>query len=1294
MEHRLRSLPVRERPVQITVGCPKCETKYHLDPELRGQRMRCPNAQCRAVFEVRPLGEAPPAELPRRSEGSTVGPAAPVVEQTSGNVGDMVPILPAEAAAPDNPVEGSAAETLHDAPTPPSLLPDAPLQAAEAADMPAEKAWHEPPPARRPPPPASRPPLPKTPPPATRAPAPPPPAPVVGSPPAARPRPRKATPAPIPPKPAPPSWQDAPPPVRHGAALATTARDTQHISPADTDTVNTSDPNLDSAEEAVLRELGPGEWDAPPTRESASDDADAPTSSRGGKLKWLMAGMALVAACVAIGVGVFVLWHDANSETERFRKGLEAYTHHQDEKAAVIFSGLVADFPDSENKETHDFLRDWSHLRSRLFTLGGEPANGIGLLNDFVRSESKNPVFAKYKDDVSAAYVTLFDDLLAQALRDLKPDFPDEIERLLDGAASHIPADRLAALKKQLGGIRVAVVHKLLREEVLTALQRLLDNPVNDMIELARKEIAEAKRELPNLDKDPEVQKRMAQILEARRALVQWKEAVVPLEAATENGEPALWVTSDIAKVSGPAAARGHVVFALARGVLYALDQDTGQVRWATRVGVDTTALPVRISGALGELALVLSSDTNTLTVREVRTGKPIWRHRLSAPCLGRPLVIDQKAYLPTYDGRVYEIDLGTGQQLGWFDLGKPLSVGGARQEGTNLLYFPADERYIFVLDVAERLCPALLLSDHPAGSLRSEPVIISRADQRKVHQLEESAFPDYLVLSQASNLDSMKLRVFALPIKPGVTTASALGAEPEVHGWSWFPPFQNCERLVQVTDEGVIGLIGINQYRNHDRDLFLETKFQIPPGKADERRGRAQVAHASEDDVWVLARGGLRLWHYNRFDRAEQNLLPVWQQPLNLGSPLHASQVDEGRSLVLVTQSVSEPICKATAVSPAADRDAGVIQWQKQLGLLCRGEPVTIAGQVLMLDQGGGLFRFDPKDHADDGTTWGGAGELVAPALASAARGPYLLPSDDGKALDILALSPLGRPVLRHYEPGKKVENRSYLSKSLPSTAPARIGSGLVLALEDGLLLHLPREGKGVGDTGPEWRARHADRDAPGFVASLGGDEFVATDGSRGLTRWRWGGARDFEKRTASEDLPARIVTTPLVLPSEKDGSVRVCVADARGVLTLLHDTAAGGKGWTPGRSWALKGRITAGPFLRGSHVGCVLDRRRLVWIDPSKDSVAWEYHDANSVMVGTPQMMNNELIVALQSGKFVALDPATGKTAGGGYRLKANVAPLAAPVPFGKDRLLAPLSDGTLMILNREQLGAPARE
>ena len=65
--------------------------------------------------------------------------------------------------------------------------------------------------------------------------------------------------------------------------------------------------------------------------------------------------------------------------------------------------------------------------------------------------------------------------------------------------------------------------------------------------------------------------------------------------------------------------------------------------------------------------------------------------------------------------------------------------------------------------------------------------------------------------------------------------------------------------------------------------------------------------------------------------------------------------------------------------------------------------------------------------------------------------------------------------------------------------------------------------------------------------------------------------------------------------------------------------------------------------------------------------------------------------LVVADQRGQFHGLDPATGQPTGPGYTLRANVAPVAAPLAFGEDRLFAPLSDGTVLLLSRRHLRHP---
>src|SRR5207237_445385 len=83
--------------MHITVFCPHCRSRYQLDPSLRGKRMRCPNTICRTVFEVREEGEAAPP-VPLKSEEPPIPAPKPIV---TGTVGEVVPVLSAEAVAPE-----------------------------------------------------------------------------------------------------------------------------------------------------------------------------------------------------------------------------------------------------------------------------------------------------------------------------------------------------------------------------------------------------------------------------------------------------------------------------------------------------------------------------------------------------------------------------------------------------------------------------------------------------------------------------------------------------------------------------------------------------------------------------------------------------------------------------------------------------------------------------------------------------------------------------------------------------------------------------------------------------------------------------------------------------------------------------------------------------------------------------------------------------------------------------------------------------------------------------------------
>ena len=176
-----------------------------------------------------------------------------------------------------------------------------------------------------------------------------------------------------------------------------------------------------------------------------------------------------------------------------------------------------------------------------------------------------------------------------------------------------------------------------------------------------------------------------------------------------------------------PNAADGKVVLALARGVLYVLRHSDGQAEWAIPVGIDTTILPVRVPATAGtsELLLVVSADTETLLALDPKEGKEVWRYPLNKPCAGPPIIVEQRAFVPTIDGQVHEIELQNGQLLGRFQLGQRCRHGGVREGNTPRLYFPGDDSCVYVLNVAEHKCEAILYSEHPADSLRGEPLIV-----------------------------------------------------------------------------------------------------------------------------------------------------------------------------------------------------------------------------------------------------------------------------------------------------------------------------------------------------------------------------------------------------------------------------------------------------------------------------------------------------------------------------------------------------------------------------------------
>ncbi len=706
--------------MHITVFCPHCQSRYQLDPSLRGKRMRCPNTICRTVFEVQDEAEAvPPASPPPAA--SVAEPASPKKPMATGTVADMLPVLSAEiAVSPERSAEPEA--------TPPA----APTLA--------------PPSVRRLPP-------------------------------------RRVDPPSIPP-PAPTVAEE-----KEQAEIP----DDLGI-PGD----DVAEPPM--GESAVPREVGPGAWEAPPVRAPAPKDQEltpdfVPASSalpqpvaarpvkRARRRSLLLIFAMLLFLGAVLGGGVFLIsGRGAENEAERFQRARELYKNQEFEEAMGALQKLIRDFPKSPNRSQYDFLVELSAVREAAYAPLPQEEERVAALDrvlQFLDIYKNDALLKDYHGDVWNTLQKLASTLAS--LAEQKPE-PDGARALLGRA---VRAWGEAAKFTPPAGARAVGAAKEVSDEfarvdkVLAARAARLEviEELRDLVARGSAEGVRAGRMLAKdagLATDSEVAPLLEELVKAHRARVVFTPAPGGSSARlrpapVEDQLPSFYVAPQVGK---PAASPkpGGVVLAQARGLLYALDAAGRDVRWVRRVGVDTSVLPVRVpASVLGpEMALVLSSDSKSLSAIAVESGRVLWQHFLDEVCLGQPVLVDRHLLVPTLSGRVHEIETTGGVSQGFYSLGQPLLVGGVRQPGTSFVIFPADSECVYVLDVARRVCAAILYTGHAPGSVRGLPLVWSEStgvqDSAKSH--------GWLLLTHASGATGIEMLPYGAADRPARSKA------------------------------------------------------------------------------------------------------------------------------------------------------------------------------------------------------------------------------------------------------------------------------------------------------------------------------------------------------------------------------------------------------------------------------------------------------------------------------------------------------------------------------------------
>src|SRR5262249_2999310 len=157
-----------------------------------------------------------------------------------------------------------------------------------------------------------------------------------------------------------------------------------------------------------------------------------------------------------------------------------------------------------------------------------------------------------------------------------------------------------------------------IRLGLLDQINELAREPSAGAVRKAAALIKQAEEDRPDLRTDLDMIDALNNLAAAHCARVKYTAVrkPAPSPSPAEDSVPSLLVAPPVGEHLGYKPwHKQSPMLALARGVLYALRPSDGSVRWATRVGIDTTVLPSRIPahGTTPETILVPSSDTNTL---------------------------------------------------------------------------------------------------------------------------------------------------------------------------------------------------------------------------------------------------------------------------------------------------------------------------------------------------------------------------------------------------------------------------------------------------------------------------------------------------------------------------------------------------------------------------------------------------------------------------------------------------------------------------------------------------------
>jgi outer membrane protein assembly factor BamB/TolA-binding protein len=678
----------------------------------------------------------------------------------------------------------------------------------------------------------------------------------------------------------------------------------------------------------------------------------------------------------------------------------------------------------------------------------------------------------------------------------------------------------------------------------------------------------------------------------------------------------------------------GEIVQVLAGGAAFAFNAETGEILWRRFLGYDTTFVPRPIGvDADSDLLLVDSQRHEVLRVAR-QNGALKWRHVVGEPFDAHPVIARNQVWVATRGGKLWTIDLETGNSPGYVLLTQGLRVGPAFDSREQTVYQIGENSNLFSLSPQTLQCQEVLYLGHEPESVHVPPLVIS----------------PYVFLVEDQGAGDSLLHVLMADDK-GTNLRQA--QEPMVLVGHVMSPLEASGRtLVVVTDRGAVYSFEINP---PDPGPPLTKVAERP---AENGAPLIRYPRLKDSQLWMA---GLGLSKYD-VQSARGKLDPRWvidegdvflQQPTLIGNVLIGARRQGNQPDVLVG-----------AIS-AQDHTRF---WETRVAAPPAGAPVTDAksGRMLLFNRVGALFDFSPDTLRSSGVQ-NAAGlpeDLSQPFSGEATVIPL---AAGGAALSSAAVS--SRALVSQEQNGLR-----WLA--LPDSLAVPAGSfqgGLVVAGRLGQVFVVdPATGQSLIQPFQPRLARGGEFNWSNPLV-LNEREVLLADGAAKLYRLSVVDKPEPHMVALAETELSGPVTAPLAVA----GQVAYAV-NGQSELTAFVLGRGTAKILEPENSWPLAGGAAWGPFSTGSHIFLATHGGQLLCLD-DKQALLWQVEFKHGPLAGTPLAADGAVLVTTKSGRVLRLALASGEELG---LIDVGEPVAAGPINVG-ERLLLASKGGSLLVV-----------